>query len=70
MIQSRRRILSQLGDHERLVLAFQALVAFAIVSAPLLYPLEATIAVAGLVRVILIEASVHPRLAGGLARIF
>ncbi|WGJ15984.1 hypothetical protein QEV83_06990 [Methylocapsa sp. D3K7] len=51
--------------HERLLLAFQPLIAFTVVSATLLYPLEATIAVAGLVRVILIKASVHSCLAGG-----
>ena len=55
---------------ERLLLAFQPLIAFTIVSATLLYPLKATIAVAGLVCAILIEASVHPCLAEGLARIF
>ena len=51
--------------HERLLLAFQPLIAFTVVSATLLYPLEATIAVTGLARVILIEASVHSCLAGG-----
>ena len=45
--------------HECLLLAFQPLIAFTLISATLLYPLEATIAVTGLVRVILIEASVH-----------
>src|SRR5882672_5857727 len=46
--------------------ALQLLGAFAVIAAALLDPLQATIAVCGLVGVVLIHASVHAGLAGGL----
>jgi hypothetical protein len=44
--------------------ALQPLVAFAVVTATLLDLLQAAIAGAGLVRIVLIEAGVHPGVAG------
>src|SRR5207245_4523340 len=48
----------------------QPLVALAVVAAALLDPLQAAVAVVGLVGIVLIEAGVQPRLAGTLTRIF
>src|SRR5258708_19471717 len=50
--------------------AFQPLVAFAVVAAALLNPVEAAVAVGALVLVVLIEARMHPRPGGGLLGIF
>src|ERR1700753_4204325 len=48
----------------------QALVAFAVIAAALLDPLQAAISVAGLVDVVLVEAAVHTALAGGFLGVF
>src|SRR5215471_2525145 len=48
---------------------FQPLVAFAVVAATLLNPVETAIAVAALVLVVFIKACMHARLAGGLGGI-
>ena len=50
--------------------ALQLLGAFAVIAAALLDPLQAAIAVGGLVGVVLIHAGVHAGLAGGLLGIF
>src|SRR5207244_1554764 len=50
--------------------ALQLLGAFAVIAAAFLYPLQAAIAVAGLVGIVLVHACVHARLAGGLLGIF
>src|SRR6202011_2031140 len=50
--------------------ALELLVAFAVIAAALLDPFQAAIGVGGLVGVVLIDAGVHPRLAGGLLGIF
>src|SRR5215475_282827 len=52
------------------VSAFEPLVAFAVIAAALFDPLHPTIAIVGLVRVVLIEAGLHAGLAGRLFRIF
>jgi hypothetical protein len=49
---------------------FQPFIAFTVIAAALLDPLQATIAVIGLISLVLIETSVHPGLAWRLARIF
>src|SRR5436190_3307062 len=50
--------------------ALQLLGAFAVIAAALLDPLQAAIAVGGLVGVVLIDAGMHARLAGGLLGVF
>ena len=50
--------------------ALQLLGAFAVIAAALLDPLQAAIGVGGLVGVVLVDAGVHARLAGGLLGIF
>src|SRR5437764_12423152 len=49
---------------------FQALGAFAVVAAALLDPFQAAIAVAGLVGIVLVDASMHPGPAGALLGVF
>src|SRR5260221_14540079 len=51
-------------------LAFQLLVALAIIAAALLDPLQAAVTVGGLVGIVLIDAGMHPRLAGGFLAVF
>src|SRR5260221_14022523 len=69
----RSRLLTPIRDRNPLrdgASAFQPLVAFAVVAAALLNPVETAVAVRALVLVVLIEARVHPRPAGGLLGIF
>src|SRR5215203_588097 len=49
--------------------AFEALVAFAVIAAALLYPNKAAVAVVRLVGVVLVKASVHARLPSALTGI-
>ena len=50
--------------------ALQLLVAFAVVAAALLNPVETGVGIRGLILVVLIEARMHPRPAGTLLGIF
>src|SRR4029077_10859619 len=56
-------------DHA-LSCALQSLVAFAVIAAALLDPLHAAIAIGRLVGVVLVDAGMHARLAGGFLRVF
>src|SRR5258708_21905377 len=72
-IAVRSRLLTPIRDRKPLrdgASALQPLVAFAVVAAALLNPVETAVAVRALVLVVLIEARVHPRPAGGLLGIF
>src|SRR5262249_28910249 len=68
-----RRLLAPIPDRKPLRdggSALQPLVAFAVVAATLLNPVETAVAVRALVLVVLIEARMHPRPAGALLGIF
>src|SRR6266704_625135 len=58
------------GRTARKALALQLLGAFTVIAAALLDPLQAAIGVGGLVGVVLVDAGVHPRLAGAFLGIF
>src|SRR5260370_20190735 len=69
----RSRLLTPIRDRKPLrdgASALQPLVAFAVVAAALLNPVETAVGVRALVLVVLIEPRVHPRPAGGLLGIF
>src|SRR6516164_10744087 len=51
-------------------LSLQALVAFTVIAAAFLNPVQPTIAIVAFVCIILVKTGVHSRLPGGLARIF
>src|ERR1700756_2028787 len=61
---------SRPGPGSRSSRPFEALVAFAVIAAALLDPLQAAIGARGLVGVVLIEAGVHACLSGALLGVF
>src|SRR6187551_951007 len=69
--QERRRWWSSVTPPRKApALAFQVLVALAVIAAAFLDPFKAAVAVRCFVGIVLIEASVHARLACGFLRIF
>src|SRR6266704_7101664 len=58
------------APHWQKNLAFQALVALAVIAAALLDPFQAAIGIAGLVGIVLVDTGVHAALAGGFLGIF